>query len=109
MEAHKMNSTVTDEVNSWVGQSRTYSNAYTNPVVVGQVMPFNYADWSVFWSRGTSRGSPPSSSSLYIGKHVGEDPDKTRSDETIGYIVIESGSSAMDGVAYWAALGADTV
>ena len=34
---------------------------------------------------------------------------KVIKDETIGYIVIESGSGSIDGVAYEAALGADTV
>ena len=37
MEAVRFTSTVTDENNSWVGQSRSYTNTYTNPVVVGQV------------------------------------------------------------------------
>ena len=44
-----------------------------------------------------------------MGKHVGEDTDTTRADETVGYIVIESGSGTISGVAYEAALGADTV
>ena len=109
MEAVKYTSTVTDENNSWVGESRSYSNSYTTPVVLGQVMTYNDADWSVFWARGASRKDPPSSSALYVGKHVGEDPDNTRADEVIGYIVIEAGSGSINGKRYVAALGADSI
>ncbi len=94
LEVVKYNSSVTDENNSWVGQSRSYQQAYANPVVVGQVMSFNDSDWSVFWAAGGSRTSAPSSGALTVGKHVGEDFDVTRSNETIGYFVIEATTSA---------------
>lgn len=109
MEAVKFTSTVTDENNSWSGESRSYANSYSNPVVLGQVMTNNDPDWSVFWARGGSRNAPPNSSTLFVGKHVGEDADVTRADETIGYIVIESGSGSINGTAYTAALGNDSV
>ncbi|NWK55282.1 cadherin domain-containing protein [Verrucomicrobiaceae bacterium N1E253] len=109
MEAVKYTSTVTADNNNWVGESRSYQNSYTNPVVVGQVMSANDANWSVFWSMGSSRTAPASASVLNVGKHVGEDPNTARANETIGYIVIESGSGSINGVAYEAALGADTV
>ncbi len=109
MEAMKTTSTITDRKYSWSGQSLSYSNSYSFPVVVGQVMSANDADWSVFWARGSSRGNPPSSSRLYVGKHVGEDYDKTRANETLGYIVIEAGNGSIDGVSYTAATGSDIV
>ena len=109
MEAVKYTSTVTANANSWVAEARTFQNTYTSPVVVGQVMSVNDANWSVFWSMGSSRTNPVNASNLNVGKHVGEDPNTTRADETIGYIVIEAGSGTIDGVAYEAALGADTV
>ena len=109
MEAVKFVSTRTDENNSWVGEERSYANNYSAPVVVGQVMSENDAGFSTFWSRGTSRTNAPSANSLYVGKNVGEDPDSTRNDETIGYIVIESGSGTIDGLNYTAGLGADTI
>lgn len=109
MEAVKYTSTVTAENNSWVGEAQTYQNSYTNPVVVGQVMSANDANWSVFWSMGSSRTAPVNASNLNVGKHVGENPNATRANETIGYIVIESGSGTINGVAYEAALGSDTV
>jgi hypothetical protein len=115
MEAVKFNSTITDGSGSWVGENRSYSNSYTNPVVVGQVMTYN-ADrawyWSVFWSRGSSRTSPPSSTTLFVGKHNAQDP-RAVNNEMIGYVVVEAGEGTMDTASgearYFAALGPDTV
>jgi hypothetical protein len=109
MEAVKYTSTVTDHDASWIGESRGYINSYSNPVVVGQVMSYNDPDWSVFWCRGSSDEHPPSSTTLYVGKHVGEDTDTSRADETIGYIVIESGNGSIGTLGYVAGLGADAV
>ena len=109
IEAQTYLSTITDENNSWDGEFRSYGHNYTNPVVVGQVMSANDPDWSAFWSMGGSRTSPADASNLNVGKHVAEDSNTTRADETIGYIVIESGSGNINGVAYEAALGGDTV
>jgi hypothetical protein len=109
MEAVTFTSTVTDYKNSWIGESSSYSNSYTNPVVVGQVMTANDDDFSVFWARGSSRGAIPSSSVLYVGKHVGEDADRDRSDETIGYVVIETGSGTIEGREFAAGVGRDIV
>ena len=110
MEAVKYNSTVTDENNSWVGQPQTYSNSYTSPVVLGQVMTYADAGFSTFWCYdGSSKGNPPSATSISTGKSVAEDTDTTRENETVGYIVIEAGSGTMAGTDYVAALGADGV
>ena len=69
----------------------TYQNKYTKPVVLGQVMSFNDAKWSVFWCRSsTGQNTAPSTTSLITGKHVGEDSRTTRVAETVGYIVIET-------------------
>lgn len=99
MEARRYTSTVTDRKGSWSGQARSYLQAYSAPVVIGQVMSANDAGWSVFWCRGTSQGNPPNSGTLRTGKHVGEDSDQTRADELIGYIVFETGSGELGGVA----------
>ena len=109
MEAVKFTSTVTDHSKSWKGESMGYANAYIQPVVLGQVMSDNDPAFSVFWARGGSRTSPPGANQLYVGKTVAEDPDRTRADETIGYIVIEAGSGEFDGVGYVAGLGTDSV
>jgi PKD repeat protein len=109
MEAVKYLSTVTDNASSWIGQPRTYANIYSAPVVFGQVMTYNDARHSVFWSHNGNRRTPPTASSLWTGKHVGEDPASTRLDETVAYIVIESGTGTTSGHSYKAALGADSV
>ena len=87
MEAFKFASVLTDSDTSWVGQQRGYANSYTSPVVLGQVMTANDPRFSVFWSRGPSRVEAPTSSSLFVGKHVGEDAVTLRSSEDVGYIV----------------------
>lgn len=109
MEAVKFTSALTDHKGSWVGQTRPYANSYANPVVLGQVMSYNDPGFSVFWSAGATTDRPPSGSVLRVGKHVGEDPDTTRNAETIGYVVIETGTGAIGGLHYAAGVGADSV
>jgi hypothetical protein len=109
IEAHKYTSTTTDRKNSWKGEAQTYQNSYAHPVVLGQVMSFNDQSWSVFWARGASISEPPSPTDIYTGKHVGEDSDRTRLNEQVGFIVVESGTGTIDGVPYEAALGKDIV
>jgi hypothetical protein len=105
MEAVKYSSTVTDQDDNWTGELRDYANAYTAPVVLGQVMSANDPGWSVFWSCGDNRESPASSATLKTGKHVGSDSDTDRADETIGYVVIEEGPGEISGVDFTAATG----
>lgn len=109
MEAVKFTSTITGGKSSWNGELRSYQNTYTNPVVVGQVMSHNDTDWSVFWSMGASRQNPADATNLAVGKHVGEDRNSNRANETIGYIVIESGAGTINGVSFEAGVGSDSV
>ena len=109
IEAQTYNSTLTDDNNSWVGQAQSYLQSYTSPVVFGQVMTENDADWSVFWDRSNARQNPPSNSLLFTGKHVGEDTDNTRAAETVGFIVIEAGHGSLGGVEFEAAVGVDSI
>ena len=69
LEAVKYNSSITDSTSSWIGEQRQYSQSYTSPVVLGQVMSFNDTNWSTFWSRGSSR-TEIAGSVIYTGKHV---------------------------------------
>ena len=109
MEAVKVNSSITDRKNSYVGQAQTFNNAYMNPVVVGQVMTANDSRWSVFWSRGNSTSASPSNTDFYVGKLIGEDSDITRLDETIAYIVVESGTGQLGSKTITASTGTDTI
>ncbi len=77
--------------------------------MIGLVLFTNDSDWSVFWCQGSSRTAPPSSSVLRTGKTVCEDTDTTRDDETIGFIVFETGHGSIGGVEFEAFVGADTV
>lgn len=105
MEASTVTSTVTDITGSWVGQSQAYANSYTAPVVLGQVMTYNDVDWSAFWASSADPKAPPDATTLRVGKHVGEDPDTVRSNETIGYVVFEAGTGTLGGAEYEAAVG----
>ncbi|MEZ6209884.1 MAG: VCBS repeat-containing protein [Phycisphaerales bacterium] len=109
LEAQKFTSSVTDRKGSWKAEQQTYLQSYTNPVVIGQVMSANDSKWSVFWSRGSSQGTPPSSTQFYAGKHVGEDSNKTRVDETVGFIVFERGHGEINGVPFDAVVSSDNV
>ena len=109
IEAQTYTSTVTDGENSWVGEAQYFGQSYTSPVVIGQVMSENDPDWSVFWCQGSSRTDPPSAAVLRTGKTVGEDMDIIRADETIGFIVFESGHGVIRGVEFEASVGIDSV
>ncbi len=110
MEATRFTSTQTSGKRNWsAGNTRAYAQSYTNPVVVGQVMSDNDPRWSVFWARGGTIQQPPTSSILVVSKHVGEDFEKTRADETIGYLVIEAGNGVAADTRYTAGLSARTV
>jgi PKD repeat protein len=111
MEAQRVVSQITARAWSWnlAREQRSYINSYTNPVVLGQVMTHNDADWSAFWSCGWLRTIAPDATHFYAGKHVGEDTDTTRESETIGIIVIEQGAGSMNGVPYSAAEGPDAI
>ncbi|MEM0926048.1 MAG: dockerin type I domain-containing protein, partial [Planctomycetota bacterium] len=110
LEAVKYSESETSRKNGWLIDSASYQQAYTDPVVVGQVMSANDPDWSVFWASSNSRTSPPTSSQLNVGKHVAEDPDTTRATETIGYIVIEATQNGtIEGLPFVAGVGGDTV
>lgn len=109
LEAFTYNSTVTDRSSSWVGQSQSYTQTYTNPVVLTQVQTFNDTDWSVAYSMGASTAAAPDATNLKVGKHVGADTNTTRSNETIGVIVIEQANDTFSDVIYEARLQTQTI
>lgn len=112
MEALKVVSDGTNENNDWGNvemEQVVPSNSYSSPVVLGQVMTENDTNWSVFWSCNGTRQNPATASAIYVGKHVGEDTVLTRANETLGVIILESGSGTLDGVNYSAAVGGDSI
>jgi hypothetical protein len=108
-EAVKVVASETDGHDNWVGQQEFYANTYANPVVIGQVMTENDVNWSAFWASNGRRFSAPSSAKLYVGKHVGEDPDTTRAPETLGYLVFEAGLGTVGAVSVEAGITPDIV
>ncbi len=118
-EAHTVLSTNTsgNGAGGWNGTgedvSADVSGNYVNPVVLGQVMTQNDSDFSVFWSYDCDdRANPPfqagMADGICVGKHIGQFTG-TRANETLGYIIVESGSGSYGGINYEAALGADSV
>lgn len=92
--------------------------ATSHPVVLGQVMSYNDAEFSAFWSFDCDdRRNYPFQTNLAdgicIGKHVGQinGTSGDRANETLGYIVIEEGTAtgSYGGILYWVALGGDSV
>ena len=109
MEAVLANSTQTAAKGNWILENRSYRQAYTNPIVLGQIMTENNAAWSSFWAAGSTQANPPDANNFSAGKHVGEDVNTNRTTEQIGYLVIEEGSGDLDGISFFAGLGADIV
>ena len=108
-EAQLIESTRTDDNGNWVGQPVDYMQSYRQPVVLGQVMSQNDERWSTFWSKGNGQGDLPSPTVINVGKHAGQDPDSLRVNETIGFMVFESGQGLMDGVPFEIGITGDNV
>lgn len=108
-EAQRVESTRTDDNDNWVGEEMAYLQTYTQPVVLGQVMTYNDARWSTFWSKGDARGDLPSLGNFSVGKHAGQDPDSLRMDETLGYMIFEAGRGNMQGVPFEIGITDDSV
>ena len=108
-EAHRVESTLTDDNGNWRGERVEYLRSYRQPMVLGQVMSFNDERWSTFWSKGNSLGELPTPGTLYVGKHVGQDPDSLRMNETIGVMVFEAGGGNLEGVPFEIGITDDSV
>jgi len=109
IEAVTYTSTTTDENNDWSPDARAYQNVYSSPVVVGQVMSYNDSRWSTFWECDGVRTEMPDSLNLATGKHVAEDTVVARTDEIIGYIVINGTHGTINGIEFEALVTGDTV
>ena len=109
MEAGTFTSSLTAGQNNWITEARSYQQSYTRPIVLGQVMSYNDTDWSVFWANGSTRQEEPDATHFYAGKNVGEDPNTTRANETIGYVVFEEGSGSLNGSGFVAGFGGDKI
>ena len=107
IEANQYVSKITDHSGSFMGESHLLKNTFQNPIVIGQVLSYNDPDWSVFWSSGidVKSGITDTAGAIYTGKHVGNDDNKSRINESVGYIVFESGHHAFGGIEIEASRG----
>lgn len=120
IEARTVLSTVTHGRNLPLGNGAgTMQNVsgsfsgFTNPTVLGQVITFNDSDFSFFHANDCENsGNPPYldnfADGICVTKMVAEDTT-TRGNETLGIVVIESGSGSYEGISYTAALGANSI
>lgn len=88
-------------------------SGFTNAIALGQVMSNGDPDFSVFHANDCdNRRNPPFDTGfgdgICITKSVAEDPT-TRTTETLGVIVIETGTGSYSGIAYEARQGANTI
>jgi len=112
-EAGTTLSTATNSAGDWSTSKQQrveLGHSFTAPAVLGQVMSENDDRFSSFWSSNcVDRTNPPTANALCVGKNVLEDPVSTRLDETLGYIVVETGAGTVDGVSFEAALGVESI
>ena len=115
MEAYKVTSYHTNSKSNWEKaqmENPNYQQSYNMPVVLGQVITYNHERFSIFWSSNGKADTPPDKDNLYVGKHIGEDPDKSedyRADETLGVIVATPHEGLLNSVYYDLAVGGDSV
>jgi len=109
LEAVKFVSSRTDSSADWQGEQRIFSSIYVNPVVLGQVMSYNAPRFSVFWSHGVFPGTAVDSSNIWVGKHIGEDTVVQRTDELIGYKIVEAGNDRISNSVICAGRGTNRV
>ncbi len=97
--------------------SGTYP-ASSHPVVLGQVMTYNDAEFSAFWSFDCdNRRNVPFQSNvadgICVGKHVGQISGTSgdRNNETLGYMVIAEGTptGSFGGISYRVDLGGNSI
>ena len=87
------------------------TQAYASPVVLGQVMSFNDVKASVFWSFNCANrkvAAFDTNGRICVGKHIGQ-INGSRANETLGYIVAETGSGTINGMKYALARGANSI
>ncbi|WP_427453910.1 hypothetical protein [Litorimonas sp. WD9-15] len=85
------------------------TSGFSSLAVFGQVMTFNDAQASVFWTNNCgNRNTPPTPTAFCVGKHIGMIND-TRFNETLGYIVAEPGTGTVNGVTYVFARGGNSI
>ena len=110
-EAGKLVAQATSHAQHWLTDNLSFGQMYARPVVLSQVMSSNDERWSVAWSSAyDDPTSPARGHSFSVGKHIGEDnPYPAREEETIGYVVFETGVHSFGSLRLLAANGPPVV
>eukprot|EP00978_Attheya_sp_CCMP212_P028469 scaffold98355_cov39-Attheya_sp.AAC.1 len=100
---------LSDPLASWIGEDQTASiSSLAGPIVVlGQIMTYNDTRFSAFWSRGDTKNITATTGTFFAGKHVGADPQTSRNNEEIGYVVMERGHGIAYGIEFEAGVTPD--
>ena len=116
-EAHTVSSDETNYGSDWTAARMENVSAppyklqtYTQPVVTGQVMSYNNANFSTFWSSNcSSRRTPPTDAAICVGKHTGQVTPNNPIAETLGFFIAEEAEYSMANAYVKIELGADSV
>ena len=113
-EAHTVSSTQTNKKGDWVNTKMvnvTGSKAqnYTKPVITGQVMSYNNANFVSFWSSNGNYRNVATNAAIYVGKHVAETGGSAPTTETLGYFIAEEAEYILANAYVKIALGSDKI
>jgi hypothetical protein len=112
IEAKKYQTSTVGQNNDWNYDLRSYGQSYSgNIIVLHQVMSYNDPAWiTTYVSKNNSKTNPPSSgdSNFRIALNGAEAVD-THETEDVGYIVIQEGYDALNGIKWDAKQTADTI
>lgn len=112
IEAKKYQTSTIGENNDWNYDLRSYGQSYTgNIIVLHQVMSYNDPTWiTTYVSKANSRTNPPNSAdtNFRIALNGAEAAD-THETEDLGYIIIQEGYDALNGIKWDAKQTTDTV
>ena len=113
-EAHTVTSTRTNRNGAWdiartVNVTASKVQTYSNPVITGQVMTYNDANFVTFWSSACNRTNPATNTAICIGKHTGESDITTEFTETLGYFIAEQAEYSLVNAHVKIALGTDSI
>jgi len=95
------------------GAGSSYSGTYSSPIVFGQIAsasdPLDADHFQVFYTAGSRRTNPPSSTRLRVGRSSCE-ASRSFSSETVHYIILEAGTYTLpDGSVIDTGLSSDNV
>lgn len=113
IEAKKYQTNTVGRKNNWgYYDLRSYGQSYSgNIIVLHQVMSYNDSTWiTTYVSKANSQTNPPSSadSNFRIALN-GAEAVSTHGTEDVGYIIIQAGYDALNGIKWDAEKTADTV